>query len=271
MTFLQFCETHGLIIKNLIANSRWQRVPTIDHPHKSNGAYIWDGERGACQNWALSDTATPFCEKNATGRDYAQARARNKQVDEEKSLLQAKAAKKAGWILSNCELLPHAYLVKKGFEEESGNVHDGKLVIPMRVGGNLVGVQTIDEHGEKFFLYGQRCKGAGHIIGNSGVNVLAEGFATALSAHKALRLANIPCKVVVCFSAGNMIEIAKTLKRGLVISDNDRSMTGQRAAESIGWPYWMSDEVGEDLNDYHLRRGLFAASQELKKVLYVRV
>jgi putative DNA primase/helicase len=31
------------------------RVPTDDHPRKLNGAYIFDGQRGAIINFALHD------------------------------------------------------------------------------------------------------------------------------------------------------------------------------------------------------------------------
>ena len=60
-----------------------------------------------------------------------------------------------------------------------------------------------------------------------------------------------------------MVRVADSLEQGLVIADNDESGTGQRAAEEIGWPVWMSDRVGEDANDCHRRIGLFAFSQSL--------
>jgi putative DNA primase/helicase len=71
----------------------------------------------------------------------------------------------------------------------------------------------------------------------------------------------------VCFSAGNMLKVAAGLERGLVIADNDASGTGQDTAQKIGWPYWMSDTVGEDANDYHRRVGLFKFSQGLTRCM----
>jgi putative DNA primase/helicase len=64
-----------------------------------------------------------------------------------------------------------------------------------------------------------------------------------------------------------MKKIASTIKSGVVIADNDESKTGERVAQEIGWPYWMSDQVGEDANDTHLRVGLFNFSQSLLKSL----
>ena len=64
-----------------------------------------------------------------------------------------------------------------------------------------------------------------------------------------------------------MKKVAQGLPRGLVIADNDASKTGERTAQEVGWPYWMSDRVGEDGNDYHQRAGLFALSQGISSVL----
>jgi hypothetical protein len=66
---------------------------------------------------------------------------------------------------------------------------------------------------------------------------------------------------------GNMAKIAEGLRCGIVIADNDESRTGERTAQAIGWPYWMSDTVGEDGNDYAQRRGLFALGCGLKSII----
>jgi putative DNA primase/helicase len=69
----------------------------------------------------------------------------------------------------------------------------------------------------------------------------------------------------VCFSAGNMVKVAASLSSGFVVADNDASGTGERVAKEIGWPYWMSSEVGEDADDCLKRLGLFKFSQSLVK------
>jgi putative DNA primase/helicase len=73
--------------------------------------------------------------------------------------------------------------------------------------------------------------------------------------------------IVICFSAGNLKEVARNIPNGIVISDNDPSHVGETIAKETGKPYWLSDTVGEDFNDYHMRVGLFKASQALKKLL----
>jgi len=42
---------------------------------------------------------------------------------------------------------------------------------------------------------------------------------------------------------------------------------GQTVAEKTGKPYFISETVGDDFNDYHQKVGLFKASQSLKKLL----
>jgi len=141
------------------------------------------------------------------------------------------------------------------------------LIIPMRVGSQLVGAQVISPEGDKKFLYGQRTKGAEYVLDNKGPHIIAEGYSTSLSIRAAMKALKMRYTIHVCFSAGNMIHIAKQLPGGLIVADNDHSGTGERVAKSIGWPYWISDTVGEDFNDHHNRVGLFKASQSLRKSL----
>lgn len=178
------------------------------------------------------------------------------------------AARKAAVILSECELATHPYFASKGFPDLSVNVwKDGLAVVPMRHNGALVGCQLINEFGEKKFLRGQRSGGAEFVIGQGGKHVLCEGYATALSAQAVLRNLKAIYTLHVTFSAGNLKRIAQGLPGGVVLADNDASGTGERIAEEIGWPYWMSDVVGEDFNDAHQRRGTFALSMDLGGLL----
>ena len=108
-------------------------------------------------------------------------------------------------------------------------------------------------------------------MGIKGTHVLCEGYATALSTQQALRNLKVPYVLHVTFSAGNMKKVAATLPGGLVIADNDASGTGERVARDIGWPYWMSDTVGEDANDYSQRRGVFALAMGIKQAMATRM
>jgi len=182
-----------------------------------------------------------------------------------------RASKKAGWILHQTELKSHPYLVAKGFPEEQGNVweKDGKdiLVIPMRIDSRIVGVQLIDNEGNKKFLHGQTTKGASFCMNAKGIPIFCEGYATALSIRECMKASNIKYSIYVCFSASNMKHIARTVGDGFIVADNDPNCIGEKSAKETGKPYWLSETVGDDFNDYHQRVGTFRASQNLKKIL----
>jgi putative DNA primase/helicase len=182
-----------------------------------------------------------------------------------------RASKKAGWILHQTELKSHPYLVSKGFPEELGNVwvKDGKelLVIPMRIDGRIAGVQLIDDEGNKKFLHGQTTKGASFCMNAKGIPMFCEGYATALSIRECMKASNIKYAIYVCFSASNMKHIARTVGGGFIVADNDPNCIGEKTAKETGKPYWLSETVGDDFNDYHQREGTFRASQNLKKGL----
>lgn len=192
---------------------------------------------------------------------------RNTSHDAAQAMRRHSAAVKAAQMLSDCELDVHPYFASKGFPEQLVNVLDGLAVIPMLIGGALVGCQTIDAAGAKKFLYGQQSGGAEFVIGQRGKHFLCEGYATALSAQAVLRNLKTPYTLHITFSAGNMKKIAAGLPSGFVLADHDASGTGKRVADEIGWPYWMSDTEGEDFNDTHQRIGVFALAMQLRRVL----
>ena len=269
MRFEDFARVHGLILNSLQLD-RWIPTPTEDHPRSSNGRYKFLGNVGWVQNWAtMEKPATWFAEGHTI--DSPQIK---KSIDESRARqIEAadRASKKAGWILHQTELKSHPYLVSKGFPEELGNVwvKDGKelLVIPMRIDGRIVGVQLIDDEGNKKFLHGQTSKGATFTIDAKGTPIFCEGYATGLSVRNIMKQMNIPYKVYICFSASNMEFVSRNIRDGIVIADNDPNSVGEMTAKKTGKPYWISETVGEDFNDYHKRVGNFKASQSLKKLL----
>lgn len=272
MTFEDFARLHGLLITRVIAG-KWVRVPTEDKPKHRNGAYKLLGTIGYVQNWA---TQTEPAVWHADGSPNAEAAAMRVQQVANLAAAEAranaqKAAQRAERILSECELAPHPYLASKGFPDERVNVWnretDNVMVIPMRHGLRLIGAQLIKPDGDKKFLYGQRSGGAEFVMGQRGMHVLCEGYATALSTQQALRNLKATYTLHTTFSAGNMKKVAEGLPMGLVIADNDASGTGERVAKEIGWPYWISDVVGEDANDMAQRAGVFALAMGIKRVI----
>jgi putative DNA primase/helicase len=271
MTFEDFCRAHGVIVGRLV-EGRWVRVTTEDKPKHKNGAYKFVGDAGWVQNWAtMVEPAMWRAEGGVSTAVHRRMSQAATQAARESALNAAKAAKKAEQILSECELAPHPYLEAKGFPAELVNVwqreSDNLMVVPMRRGAELVGCQLIQPTGDKKFLFGQRSGGAEFIFNGKGQNFLCEGYATALSVRQALGNLKVPYTLHVTFSAGNMKKVAEGLPSGFVIADNDASHTGERTAKEIGWPYWISDTVGEDFNDAHQRLGLFPLVMQLKRLL----
>jgi putative DNA primase/helicase len=271
MDLLLFCKAHGILIDRLPPLGVWRRYPTEDHPHKRNGAVKFMGDHAFVQNHATNTETSLWRPDETVKIDHAKI-ARDVQAAENKRKAdQIEAANKAAFILKQCQLGRHDYLKRKGFQDAEGYiwVNDKRqfLVLPMRIDDHLVGCQLIDPDGGKKFLYGQRTSGATLTIDNKGVHILCEGYATALSVREVCKKFKRRYVLHVCFSAGNMKKVAATLPSGVVIADNDASGTGERVAKEIGWPYWMSDVVGEDANDTHQRLGTFKFGQSLLKVL----
>jgi phage/plasmid primase-like uncharacterized protein len=270
MDFIEFARSHGILIDNLPPLGVWKRFPTEDHPRSRNGAVKYMGDVGFVQNHATSTVVSIWKpDSPITTKVKSTYLASIRNAEDEQKKKQHTAMQRAVGMLNGSGMSTHPYLEAKGFKDEQGNVlwQDGKpvLLIPMRVAGNLVGLQQIDEDGGKKFLYGQRTSNAVFTFDNKGMNVLCEGYATALSVRLAFKQMKQRYTLHVCFSAGNMAKMAAGLEAGLLIADNDASGTGQRVAEESGWKYWLSDRVGEDANDYHQRVGLFGFTQSLTR------
>lgn len=270
MRFEDFARMHGLQVKTVMPG-KWVAVPTDDHPHKRNGRYRFLGDVGWVQNWATMERPEMW------RPDVVDSRAINirqivQNADRERLELAKKAATKAGWILHQCVLAPHPYLEKKGFPDEVGNVwrDDGRnlLVIPMRIGARLIGCQLIDSEGNKKFLYGQQTKGASFVMDAKGIPVFCEGYATGLSIRAVMKAMKVRYSVHVCFSAGNIKEVAREVGGGIIVADFDKNGVGEKAARDTGKPYWLSETSGEDFNDFHIRVGLFKAMASLKKAVF---
>jgi len=253
---------------------KWKRYATEDKPSHKNGSVKFMGDHAFIQNHAtMTEIAVWKCEVTSQ-IDYAKIRRIAQQADDDIKRKQAEAARTAAWMLKESQFAHHPYLAAKGFPDEQGNIYVKDdvllLLIPMRVGPHLVGVQVIDPEGKKKFLFGQRTSNAEFIWDNKGPHILCEGYATSLSIRAAMKALKRRYTLHVCFSAGNMEKIAATLQGGYVVADNDASQTGLNTAKKIGWPYFMPPTEGQDFNDFACEVGLFRSSQALAKSLPVR-
>lgn len=265
MNFIQHAEAHGLVLRDLHPDGRWHRVPTTDHPNKRNGAYVFDGQFGAVQNWATMQEVALFRPDGVDRVSRLQYKKMAKATIEEDRQRHEKARQEANAIIRECQRGEHPYLVSKGFPAAQGLIHpSGDLIIPMRDFkhyGTVNGIQRISQGGAKKFLFGTKAKGSVFVIGKGALRErwLVEGYATGLSVQAALLDLRRQAEVVVCFSAGNLKHIAEMVKRpAFVIADNDESGTGEAAAMATGLPWAMPEHVGMDANDLHQRFGLRA-------------
>lgn len=231
---------------------------------------MFDGEFGWAQNWATMESAeiwqsnklrTPFEQADMQKRIDASKKLHSQQRQES----QRKAASKAVLIISQSTLQTHPYLEKKGFPKMRWDVYQDALVVPMYIAGCICGCQLIN--GEKKFLYGQRTNDAYFQIGNGKREFIVEGFASGLSLQAILAVLKVPATIYITFSAGNALRVAKAHPDAFFCADHDESGVGQRAAEASGCKWWMPEQVGWDVNDLHVAKGLFAASQILRKNL----
>ena len=77
---------------------------------------------------------------------------------------------------------------------------------------------------------------------------------------------------MVCFSAANLLRVAKQHGTGFVVADCDHPSPvapdiggmGVKIANETGLPFWQAGRPGFDFNDYSREAGVFMASQELK-------
>ena len=277
MTFIEHAQAHGLIIKDLISDGRWHRVPTTDKPRKRNGAYLFNGSRGVVKNWATMDdfSGWPQHGEKAENVDPLKLeRIRNENIRRTREQ-HTRVALVADHNVRTAKLEKHSYLSKKGFPNELGLVKGEDLIIPMRDFRTMkiMSLQRISSGGDKKFMTGGQTKGAVHIIGKNSRNrgrILCEGYATGLSIRAALEYMRQPYEVWVCFSASNMVYVADKIGGNrFVIADNDASGTGQKAAESIGLPWVMPTLVGQDFNDLHQSEGLGACVKVLRGLFAV--
>lgn len=190
--------------------------------------------------------------------------------DQEAQEAQQKAARKAGWIMSQAKPELHAYLHSKGFKEATGPVwwpteDNNVLCLPMRYRGALCGVQMIGRSGQKRFLSGQRTSHAELTIDNDGYggkHWWVEGYATGLSLREALKFLRLRYVIHVTFSAMNLRAMAHS---GFVVADNDQSKTGEKVAIESGLPYFLPPEG--DFNDLHKSIGTVRSALMLQKFI----
>lgn len=277
MSFMQFAAAAGLLIKSVSCDGRIHRCPTQKNPRAKNGAYMFDGTHGWCMDWSESGSVqwwSSNADKKISESDKNRWLEKKKKLENQIKKAQQEAAKNASMLLSKCHLHDHHYLKSKQLPNELGLVYeDGSLLIPMRncTTNLLTGLQKIywSENEEKFikkFIPGMRASESVYKIGRGRNSILVEGYATGLSVYMAARKLNLDVSVVCCFSANNVVNVAKKLGN-YVMTDNDISKAGEKSALKTGLPWCMPDKQGFDFNDVHANEGIFEVCKSLQGLI----
>jgi len=206
------------------------------------------------QNLSRSDIA----------RIKAMLKARQAEQDAEIAARHAKIAQRAKNIWAAASVTGHSpYAESKKINPISARYQGQRLLISLHDTETLeiVSWQRIFPDGKKRFPFGGRKQGCSHAIGQ--INpaypiVLCEGYSTGATIHEATKM-----PVVVAFDAGNLIHVAKALRKKyhtaqiIIAADNDESQTGQKAAKAVtekidNCIIVMPDVVGCDFNDIGL-------------------
>lgn len=235
--------------------------------------------------------ATPYTPPTPEQRarlDAERAEAQRLADEDQRQQREAAKAKAARlWETAGPVLASHPYVVAKGIKPVGAKQLRNMLVLPLRVGGDLVNLQFIGEDGSKRFCTGGQVKGTALVLDQlKGATeaLLCEGWATGCSLHEATGL-----PVVVGWNAGNLPVVAERLSKGLpslaliVAGDCDASGTGQQAAinaaRAHGNARWciptFTDEQRQqwadagkgapsDFNDLYQLAGLDAMRQQIE-------
>lgn len=229
--FLNFAESHGLVINNFVFDGKIHRCGTHDKPKSKNGSFCFDGKFGWVQNFSTMTEVAFFNNGKLTEEEKREYGLMMKQRRYEAIKAQREAISRAKAYF---EALPaisdaHPYLTNKGLTIRGcrGLRIDGDMiVIPVfDMGHQLCSYQTIKPNGEKKFAYGCPTAGGYFAIGRKrpSITILCEGFATGLAIFQAVT----ESIVVVCFNAANLVKVAQQLTnkiktpRTIVCADND--------------------------------------------------
>lgn len=278
MTFVQFCELHGLIMDKGLIEGRWVRVRTEDKRGKRNGAYKFLGDHGFVQNHAtMLEVATWRAEGTSQARPIDQARLQAQRDRERAERKQAMRSARDFWSRARPLNRPHPYIERKGLTPlgcAGLRQHDGLLVVPVVFGDWIISLQTITAEGAKKFWFQAPVRGGCFELKRPGaaLTVFAEGLATGLAIYQSVRRAS----VVVTFNTGNLLPVIQRLKPSgsvCIAADNDWGTQAKRgfnpgiqaatnAAELIGCGVAYPEGIeGSDWADFLAEAGPGGARQ----------
>lgn len=277
MTLTEAIAAAGMTPPRRIVSDRWMRFPGVGKgsSNRSGWCRLITPTLAVFGDWSSDFSGTwhddAHVDTDKAAKLLEQARAQSREYAKQQRQQQSRAADTAARMIREATMSTHPYLVRKGFPNLLGLVHDDKLLVPVRDATNysrVISVQTIDASGVKKFLPGGRTRCGVYRIGVAPASarrvMLCEGYATGLSIHAALQRLPGPHTVIVCFSAGNLELVAEYFPTAMIAADHDESKRGEEAARATGLEWRMPPEVGSDFNDLHLKCGVYAVTEVLR-------
>lgn len=233
-----------------------------------------DWRTGLNESWR-ADIGRRLTEaERAAQRELIASLRRKREADDAKRHTEAQERAQREWRDAKPADATHPYLVRKGVQAHGLRVDEaGRLLVPVRIAGELHSLQYIDAEGGKRFLPGGRVAGGYFAIGKGKeVVCIAEGYATAATIREATGYA-----VAAAFNCGNLEAVARTVRERLpkakliVCADDDATTDGNpgttkatAAARAIGGLLAVPDfgadrlEKATDFNDLAVHRGMDA-------------
>lgn len=242
--FASFLRSLGLVPRSIVADGKWRRCPTEDHPRKRNGSYLLaiDGRVGFGQNWASMDEVAVWKAGKEAELPAVDLEAMRR-ADAEHARMRLQAVHAARAFYARCTPLRggHPYLEAHGLDMTGcfglRVDKDGWLVIPAWRGNELMSVQRIAPDGSKRFWPGAPIAGTQYVIRKNeqtAVTVLCEGLATGLACVAALVNTGWPARGMVLWDAGNLARAALNPNGWLVIAADNDYRTLERTGKNPG-------------------------------------
>jgi putative DNA primase/helicase len=283
----------GLIIKgNPIMDGQRHRVPVADGKKGAlDGMYIGhlDGKpAGYFENFKTGVKGNWVSGRQLTPDEAAQIGQESQRNSEKKAAKLAEQHEHLAGIAEKrwrgfAEVPPggqNGYLVRKQVSGHGVRFDGEKMVIPLRdVDGKLWSLQYVapEEGAPKHLLKNAKKEGRMHVIGKiePGLDILvAEGYATAASAHEASRK-----PTVMAVDSGNLDAVVGELRgkyltnRIFILADDDRENAKNvgiekalAAAEKhrVGVIIPQFQGSGKDWNDLHVNEGITAVRSQIE-------
>jgi putative DNA primase/helicase len=293
------CSTIGINPPKDRRFGKWLQTDTLSGKKgKGDGRVMINDTHVTAFNWQTGETITVGLGGDVEKSDRLKIA---KQIEFSKRKQQAdatRAANVAAALLASARTGLHPYLASKGFREERTLVIDASdvrriggdylvpdsdralgLLVAARTGPKVTSVQLIWEDGTKKFLFGGEVSGASHRISTGVDTWLCEGYATGLSVRAALQGMKVRPTVLCCFSASNIVAVARQMHAGRVFiaAENDKPLAqfgglgaSEYYARKTALPYGMPPDVGTDFNDLHQQTSIFAVQRSLTALMAMR-